>query len=157
MSAKFCLTEENMIVVENIMNLIEENESDESCFRRCFTLCGIISIDYVLITRSDKPSMYGYFTEKGKKKELKIPRELDEESLEAKLQAAGLQHGEVFFSYAKDYISYAKKYIAPLLEELDSPTDNDPALMNVCKKIQKLVLAKRIHKFLAKRIQSSHL
>ena len=127
MSAKFCLTEENMIVVENIMNLIEENESDESCFRRCFTLCGIISIDYVLITRSDKPSMYGYFTEKGKKKELKIPRELDEESLEAKLQAAGLQHGEVFFSYAKDYISYAKKYIAPLLEELDSPENDSVA------------------------------
>ena len=125
MPGKFTFTEDNKLVVETIFNLISSKENDESCFRRCFTLANIISGDYTLITRPDKPSVYGYFVEKVKKKALKIGPEIDETVLEAKLSSADLAYGEDFFSRAEDYIHFANKYLVARSDELDSDDEGN--------------------------------
>ena len=117
MAGKFVMTEENSEVVESIFNLINSKEADETRFRRCFTLANIICGEYTNITRPDKPSVYGYFREKGIKKALKIGPEIDENMLESKLTSAGLVHGEHFFCYSKDYIQFANKYMVAQPEE----------------------------------------
>ena len=58
--------EENRELVEAIVLLSNEKEADESTFRKLFSQLGVITSDYVLITRdaSGDPFLYAYFAHK---------------------------------------------------------------------------------------------
>ena len=85
----FSLTKDNKEAIEQLVALASNNEQDEIIFRKLFRSLNFICNEYVLVTRSGKSSLYGYFAVKGKKKHHKFAREYDEKALQNKLIEAG--------------------------------------------------------------------
>ena len=73
-----------------------------------FSQLGVISSEFLVVTRAEQRSLNGYFALKGVKKQHKFPPELDESSLEKKLAEANLVHGVDFFALVADYVSYVQ-------------------------------------------------
>ena len=119
MENTFAITEENRELVDGVILLVAENETDVSVFRRSFTQLGIICNEYVVITRIGQRSINGYFAKKGTKKQHKFVPEMDEDLLETKVGSAGLVHGKDFFSNASDYITFVEAQLVPLAKKYD--------------------------------------
>ena len=119
MENTFAITEENRELVDGVILLVAENETDESVFRRLFTQLGIICNEYIVITRIGQRSINGYFAKKGTKKQHKFVPEMDEDLLETKVGSAGLVHGKDFFSNASDYITFVEAQLVPLAKKYD--------------------------------------
>ena len=81
-----------------------------------FSQLGVISSEFLVVTRAEQRSLNGYFALKGVKKQHKFPPELDESSLEKKLAEANLVHGVVFFDLVADYVSYVHSIILRAIE-----------------------------------------
>ena len=110
--------EQNRELVEAIVLLSNDTEADESTLRKLFSQLGVISSEYVVITRaaSGDPSLYAYFARKGARREHRFPQEMDESLLEKKLQEASLVRGVDLFCGVDDYVQFVKKTIVPALE-----------------------------------------
>ena len=118
--------EENRELVEAIVLLNNDTEADESTFRKLFSQLGIISSEYVVITRaaSGDPSLYAYFARKGARREHRFPQELDESLLEKKMLEASLLRGVDLFCGVGDYVQFVNKTIVPALEGNLKPPAN---------------------------------
>ena len=69
MNVSELLAEHNDELVQAIMELLTANEQDESVFRRLFSQMGVISSEFLVVTRAGQRSLNGYFALKGVKKQ----------------------------------------------------------------------------------------
>ena len=103
MNAQFCITKENIEIVEELVLLMKHEDTDTSDFRRMFSQLDVISRDFVVVTGCGQRSMYGYFAVKGVKSKNKFLPEIDYYVLQEKLSSAGLKNGVDFFLKVEDY------------------------------------------------------
>ena len=90
--------EPNLCACEQLVTLVEENNTNENVLRKLFLQIGIgiISSDCITVLRP-KQSGYGYFAKKGVRNANKFPLEIDEMLLETKLTDCKLVHVVDFF------------------------------------------------------------
>ena len=112
--------EPNLRACEQLVTLVEENNTNENVLRKLFLQIGIISSDCITVLRP-KQSGYGYFAKKGVRNANKFPLEMDEMLLETKLTECKLVYGVDFFSGSEDYIIFVKSNIIPALEGAKKP------------------------------------
>jgi len=63
----FSLTKDNKEAIEQLVALVSNIELDETIFRKLFRSLNFICNEYVLVTRSEKSSLYGYFAVKDRR------------------------------------------------------------------------------------------
>ena len=126
----FSLTKDNKEAIEQLVALASNNDQDETIFRKLFSSLDFICNEYVLVTRSGKSSLYGYFAVKGKKKQHKFGREYDEKALQNKMIEAGLLYGFDLFTSAGDYIAFVERNLTKLCSSntIDEETIQEPPI-----------------------------
>ena len=120
MNAQFCITKENIEIVEELVLLMKHEDTDTSDFRRMFSQLDVISRDFVVVTGCGQRSMYGYFAVKGVKSKNKFLPEIDYYVLQEKLSSAGLKNGVDFFLKVEDYRTFVISVLMPLFEKYNS-------------------------------------